>query len=72
MEGKLKEAQCRERLATEQVAELRQQLQQQAAETQHCNAEAEVPLSDSSHSQYSQCHLWLIQSLAVNALGFSN
>ncbi len=49
MEGKLTEAQRREALLSEEVADLRKQLEQRAAEAQHCNAKAEVILSDVLH-----------------------
>ena len=42
VEGRLTEAQRREELASAGVAELREQLEQRAAEAQHCNARAEV------------------------------
>ena len=41
-ENRPAEAQRREALASKEVAELRRQLEQQAAEAQHCNAKAEV------------------------------
>ncbi len=49
MEGKLAEAQRKEALHLEEVAELRKQLEQRAAEAQHCNAKAEVLPPDVLH-----------------------
>ena len=46
VEGRLTEAQRREGLASAEVAELRKQLEQRAAEAQHCNARAEVLASN--------------------------
>ena len=44
MQNEVTEAQRKEELASEQVAALQEQLKQQAAETQHCNARAEVAI----------------------------
>ena len=49
LEGKLTGAQRKEALLCEEAAVLRKQLEQRAAEAQHCNAKAEVHLSDDLH-----------------------